>query len=185
MKTAQPASLPPSVSGSGGIRRSTSASTAAPSAGSKKIHGPLTNGAGGDPASGRQGSHCARAPPPRRSAGTPRFRAIRAGEASSPVLPRKHFTLGQSRLPGNYVFNSHRRPEPRMEDRTPACKDKTSVRSGLTDPCDVPVKGRTGRLGGALARKAAFSPKRRIAEASQADQHHRPGRRFQERRRRP
>src|SRR6478609_6515735 len=79
--------------------------------------------------------------PPRRSAATPRFRATRAGEASSPVLPRKHFTLGQSRLSGNYVFNSHRRPEPRMEDRTPACKDKTSVRSGLTDPCDVPVKG--------------------------------------------
>jgi hypothetical protein len=57
MKAAQPASLPPGVSGSGGINRSTSASTVAPSAGLKKIQDPLTNGAGGEPASGRQGSH--------------------------------------------------------------------------------------------------------------------------------
>ena len=40
------------MSGSGGIKRSTSASTAAASLGSKKTHGPLPIGVGGEPASG-------------------------------------------------------------------------------------------------------------------------------------
>jgi hypothetical protein len=88
----------------------------------------------------------------------------RASEQLTPVKPqapsllRKQFTLEQSRRPGNYVLNSHRRPEPRMEDRMPACKDKTSVLSGLTDPCDIPVKGR-----GREARKRERRPFRRSA----------------------
>src|SRR5262249_18402332 len=55
MKTAQPASLPPGVCGSGGIRRSTSASTAAPSSGVKYTQGPGGTGVGGLPAFGDQG----------------------------------------------------------------------------------------------------------------------------------
>src|SRR5438132_5718648 len=55
MKTAQPASLPPGVCGSGGISRSTSASTAAPSSGVKYTHGPGRTGVGGAPAFGAQG----------------------------------------------------------------------------------------------------------------------------------
>src|SRR6201984_459086 len=55
MKTAQPASLPPGVCGSGGINRSTSASTAAPSSAVKYIHGPGVTAVGGAPASGAHG----------------------------------------------------------------------------------------------------------------------------------
>src|SRR5258706_6734380 len=55
MKTAQPASLPPGVSGSGGINRSTMASTAAPSSGVKNSHGPGRTNGGGTPASGFHG----------------------------------------------------------------------------------------------------------------------------------
>src|ERR1700736_4135091 len=50
MKTAQPASLPPGVCGSGGISRSTSASIAAPSSGVKYTHGPGCTAVGGVPA---------------------------------------------------------------------------------------------------------------------------------------
>src|SRR5258708_1892171 len=50
MKTAQPASLPPGVCGSGGISRSTSASIAAPSSGVKYTHGPGRTAVGGVPA---------------------------------------------------------------------------------------------------------------------------------------
>ena len=50
MKTAQPASLPPGVCGSGGISRSTSASTAAPSSEVKYTHGPGCTAVGGVPA---------------------------------------------------------------------------------------------------------------------------------------
>src|ERR1700730_15494139 len=55
MKTAQPASLPPGVCGSGGISRATSASTAAPSSGVKYTHAPGRTGVGGAPAFGAQG----------------------------------------------------------------------------------------------------------------------------------
>src|SRR5258708_38197257 len=55
MNTAQPASLAPGVSGSGGTSRSPSASTADPSSGEKNSHGPGRTGAGGAPASGAQG----------------------------------------------------------------------------------------------------------------------------------
>src|ERR1700724_1054880 len=55
MKTAQLASLPPGVCASGGISRSTSASTAAPSSGVKYTHGPGRTGLGGAPAFGAQG----------------------------------------------------------------------------------------------------------------------------------
>src|SRR6516165_2735705 len=55
MKTAQPASLPPGVCGSGGINRSRSASTAAPSCAVKYAHGPGRTGVGGLPAFGDQG----------------------------------------------------------------------------------------------------------------------------------
>src|SRR5260370_1253190 len=55
MKTAHPQSLPPGVSGSGGISRSTKASTAAPSSGVKNTHGPGLTAWGGSPANGRQG----------------------------------------------------------------------------------------------------------------------------------
>src|SRR5438105_2086583 len=55
MNTAQPASLPPGARGSGGISRSTNASTAAPSSGVKNSHGPGRTGVGGEPASGCHG----------------------------------------------------------------------------------------------------------------------------------
>jgi hypothetical protein len=55
MKTAHPQSLPPGVSGSGGISRSTKASTAAPSSGEKNTHGPGFAAWGGSPANGRHG----------------------------------------------------------------------------------------------------------------------------------
>src|SRR5439155_13019472 len=55
MKIAQPASLPPGVCGSGGISRSTSASTAAPSSGVKYTHDPGCTGVGGAPAFGAHG----------------------------------------------------------------------------------------------------------------------------------
>src|SRR6516164_4098608 len=55
MKTAQPASLPPGVCGSGGINRSTSASTAAPSSAVKYVHGPGFTAVGGAPAFGSHG----------------------------------------------------------------------------------------------------------------------------------
>src|SRR5260370_37204278 len=55
MKTAHPQSLPRGVSGSGGISRSTKASTAAPSSGVKNTHGPGLTAWGGSPANGRQG----------------------------------------------------------------------------------------------------------------------------------
>src|SRR5271163_5008124 len=55
MKTAHPQSLPPGVSGSGGIRRSTNASTVAPSSGVKNTHGPGVAAWGGSPANGRHG----------------------------------------------------------------------------------------------------------------------------------
>jgi hypothetical protein len=47
--------LPPGVSGSGGINRSTKTSTAAPSSGVKNTHGPGLTAWGGSPANGRQG----------------------------------------------------------------------------------------------------------------------------------
>src|SRR6266404_6665963 len=55
MKTAQPPSLPPGVCGSGGISRSTSASTAAPSSAVKYTHAPGRTDVGGAPAFGAQG----------------------------------------------------------------------------------------------------------------------------------
>src|SRR5580704_6352848 len=55
MKTAQPASLPPGVCGSGGINRSTSASTAAPSSAVKYVQGPGLTSVGGAPAFCSQG----------------------------------------------------------------------------------------------------------------------------------
>src|SRR5438105_15808698 len=55
MKTAHPQSLPPAVSASGGINRSTKASTAAPSSGVKNTHGPGSTACGGSPANGRHG----------------------------------------------------------------------------------------------------------------------------------
>src|SRR5262249_16884593 len=55
MNTAQPASLPPGVCGSGGISRSTSASMAAPSSGVKYTQDPGCTAVGGEPAFGAQG----------------------------------------------------------------------------------------------------------------------------------
>src|SRR5262249_13280577 len=55
MNTAQPASLPPGVCGSGGISRSTSASMAAPSSAVKYTQGPGRTALGGLPAFGAQG----------------------------------------------------------------------------------------------------------------------------------
>src|ERR1700757_4914034 len=55
MKTAHPQSLPPGISGSGGISRSTKASMAAPSSGVKNTHGPGLTASGGSPANGRHG----------------------------------------------------------------------------------------------------------------------------------
>src|ERR1700720_2324967 len=55
MNTAQPAFLPPGVWGSGGISRSASDSTAAPSSGVKYNHAPGPTGVGGAPAFGAQG----------------------------------------------------------------------------------------------------------------------------------
>ena len=70
MKTAHPQSLPPGVSGSGGISRSTKASTAAPSSGVKNTHGPSLAAWGGSPANGRQGN-----PPPAANVRAPAARA--------------------------------------------------------------------------------------------------------------
>src|SRR5260370_27843067 len=50
MKTAQPASLPPGVCGSGGISRSTRGSIVAASSGVKYTHGPGCTAVGGVPA---------------------------------------------------------------------------------------------------------------------------------------
>src|SRR5215468_10981115 len=55
MKTAHPASLPPGVCGSGGINRSTSASTAAASSAVKYVHVPGFTAVGGAPAFGSHG----------------------------------------------------------------------------------------------------------------------------------
>src|SRR5579872_6816670 len=56
MKTAQPASLPPGVFGSGGIRRSTRASTEAASSAVKNSQPPGRTGIGGTPAEGCHGN---------------------------------------------------------------------------------------------------------------------------------
>src|SRR5271170_1278442 len=101
MKTAHPASLPPGVSGSGGMRRSTSASTAAPSLASKKIHAPGLTGWGGEPASGRQGSNSARppaAPPISRNAALPsnsRRRSLNARPPAKAGQPTTAHAVGQ------------------------------------------------------------------------------------------
>src|SRR5450631_1623431 len=55
MNTAHPASLPPGPRPSGGIRRSTTASTTDASSDVKNIHGPGRTGTGGAPAPGTQG----------------------------------------------------------------------------------------------------------------------------------
>src|SRR5580692_5615031 len=80
MKTAQPQSLPPGVSRSGGINRSTNASTVAPSSGVKNTHGPGLATCGGSPANGRQGIP---APPGRVRASAARATSSNAVEASN------------------------------------------------------------------------------------------------------
>src|SRR5262245_5033249 len=56
MKTAQPTSLPPGVSGSGGLRRTTSASTALASSSVRSRHGPVPAAMGGSAEPGLPGS---------------------------------------------------------------------------------------------------------------------------------
>src|SRR5262245_47714338 len=56
MKTAQPTSLPPGVSGSGGMSRSTSASMAWASSAVKNRHGPVPAAPGGSAEPGLHGS---------------------------------------------------------------------------------------------------------------------------------
>src|SRR5947207_12562675 len=81
MKTAHPQSFPPAVSGSGGINRSTKASTAAPSSGVKNTHGPGLTTWGGSPANGRQGIPV---PPAKVRAHAARVISSNAVEASNP-----------------------------------------------------------------------------------------------------
>ena len=80
IKTAHPQSLPPGVSGSGGINRSTKASTAAPSSGVKNTHGPGLTACGGSPANGRHGNPL---PPANVRALAPRATSSIAVEASN------------------------------------------------------------------------------------------------------
>src|SRR6516164_6086994 len=56
MNAAHPASLPPVLSSSGGIKRSTAASTREASSAEKNVHGPGRAGIGGDAAPGSHGS---------------------------------------------------------------------------------------------------------------------------------
>src|ERR1700684_4227081 len=86
MKTAQPQSFPPGVSGSGGINRSTKASTAALSSGAKNTHGPGLTAWGGSPPTGRHGNP---APPGKisaRAAEAARSMAVEASNARLRVI---------------------------------------------------------------------------------------------------
>jgi hypothetical protein len=105
MKTAHPASFPPGVSGSGGMMRSTMASTARPSGPVKKTHGPGLTGTGGLPAFGAQGRRSAMTAasadkPPSNQNAVPANKCRRltpmtkTGEPGSLKLPNSQNSLG-------------------------------------------------------------------------------------------
>jgi hypothetical protein len=68
-------------------------------------------------------------------------------KAQTPSLPRRRLTLGQFDLPGNEGFDAPRRPN--WGGRSNACTRGQRLQSemSLARTCDVPVKGRAGRLG--------------------------------------